>query len=305
MSETGLAIDMMALADLGQPTKIALEIHRQMRDQFGSVPRRIPLADIAKAVGILGIQFCEGVSFDGTLVIGSEGGAIGIRKGMRSGRENFTLGHEIGHFLIPTHRTRQSFVCQPSDLSRMRTNNFDQRPQQERIEVEANEFAAALLVPAPEYREERKKLGKACDVSHVRALAETFDTSQEVMAKIYVNQSDEKIAVITSHNGTVKRIIPQLGFPFLGLKKDAPLPEKALRHSFAAESPNNAISDLVDVATDNWLDRRGNITALYEQVFLQEDGWAMTLLMVDEEEVDDEADDRNWNRRSGRYSHQR
>ncbi len=303
MSELGIAIDMMALADLGQPTKIALEIHRQLRTQFGSVPRRIPLDGIAKAIGIIGIQIYEGVSFDGTLMIGPNGGAIGIRAGMRSGRHNFTLGHEIGHFLIPTHRIRQKFICEPVDMRRMRSTNFDQRPEQERIEIEANEFAAALLVAAPEYREERKKLGKTCDVSHVRALAETFDVSQEVMAKIYVNQSHEKIAIVTSHNGAVKRVItPQQGFPYLGLKKDAPLPKNALKHSFAKTSAINSISDLVETATDAWLERRGNITALYEQVFLQEEGWAMTLLIVEERDEDEETDDRNWNRRSSRYS---
>ena len=290
----------MELADLGQPAKLAYEIHRQLRLQFGSVPRRIPLAGIAKAVGIVAIEAVENVSFDGTLVIGSEGGAIGIRKGMRSGRYNFTLGHEIGHYLIPTHRHRRSFVCQPVDMARTRSGNFDLRPQQERIEIEANEFSAALLVPVPEYRDERKQLGKNCDVSHVRTLADIFGVSQEVMAKIYVMSADEKLAVVTSHNGIVKRVIPQPGFPFLGLKKDVPLPPGALTRAFASKGSNNSISDLVEVDSHTWLDSRGNVTAVYEQAFLQESGWAMTLLAVDEIEVDEEEDDRNWNRGSHR-----
>jgi len=301
MSEKEIEIDLMELADIGQPTKIALEIHRQLRIQFGTVPPRVPLAGIAKAVGIVGIQFVEGVSFDGTLVVGSEGGAIGIRKGMRTGRENFTLGHEIGHFLIPTHRRRDRFVCEPRDMARTRAGNFDQRPQEERIEVEANEFSAALLVPVPEYRDERKRLGTACDVSHVRTLAETFDVSQEVMAKLYVTSSDEKVAIVTSHNGIVRRVIPQQGFPFLGLRKDVPLPTNALARTFAVKGANDPISNLAEVETHTWLDKPGAVSAMYEQVFLQEDGWAMTLLMIDEEQVDEEDDDRNWNRRSGRH----
>ncbi|MDP3495295.1 MAG: ImmA/IrrE family metallo-endopeptidase [Hyphomonadaceae bacterium] len=293
---------MMELADVGQPTKIAHEIHRQLRARFGSVPRRMPLSQLASAVGIEGIALFDGTSFEGTLVLQDGRAAIGIRKGMRSGRHNFTLAHEIGHFLIPTHRLqRQRFLCETVDMRRVRGGNFSERPEQERIEVEANEFAAALVVPMPEYGMERKALGSACDIAHVRQLAETFDVSQEVMAKIYVLNTDEKAAIITSKGGVVQRVIPQPGFPFLGLKKGALIPNAAVTRSFGLTTANDPISELREVASDIWLERSGNVSAIYEQVFVQEEGWAMTLLLVDEQEDDDEADDRNWNRRSSRY----
>jgi hypothetical protein len=299
MTGVEIEIDMMPLADLGQPSKIALEIHRQLRLQFGSVPRRIPLAGIAKAIGIVGIQMVEGTSFEGTLVIANGKGAIGIRTGMRSGRYNFTLGHEIGHFLIPTHRgQRQEFMCEPADMTRVRGGNFAAKPPLERIEVEANEFSATLLVPAQEFGQERRALGSVCDVSHIRQLAETFDVSQEVMAKIYVLAADERTAIITSHKGEVRRVIPKPGFPFLGLKKGSLIPGGALTRSFSAA--NDPISNLVEVETHTWLEQRGTVSALYEQVFVQEDGWAMTLLIADEEEADEDNDDKNWNRRSDR-----
>lgn len=301
MSITAVDIDMMELADLGQPTKIALDIHRQLRVQFGTVPRRMPLSALAEAVGILGIKLFEGTSFEGTLVLQDGRAAIGIRKGMRSGRHNFTLAHEIGHFLIPTHRLqRQQFLCEPVDMRRMRSGNFGARPEQERIEVEANEFAAALVVPMPEYLSERRALGAACDVAHIRQLAETFDVSQEVMAKIYVLSSDEKAAIITSKDGVVKRVIPQPGFPYLGLTKGALIPGGAVTRKFSVTAANDPVSALEEVATHTWLDRQGAVSALYEQVFVQEDGWAMTLLVVDENDDDEDTDDSNWNRRNSR-----
>lgn len=302
MSADPIEIEMMELADIGQPTKLAHEIHRQLRAQFGSVPRRMPLASLASAVGIEGIALFDGTSFEGTLVLQDGRAAIGIRKGMRSGRHNFTLAHEIGHFLIPTHRLqRQQFLCEAVDMRRVRGGNFSERPEQERIEVEANEFAAALVVPMAEYGMERQALGSACDVAHIRQLAETFDVSQEVMAKIYVMNADEKAAIVTSKNGLVQRVIPQPGFPFLGLKKGAPIPSAAVTRSFGLTAANNPISELREVDSDIWLERSGNVSATYEQVFVQEEGWAMTLLLVDEQDDDDEADDRNWNRRSSRY----
>lgn len=301
MIEPVVEIEMMELADLGQPTKLALEIHRQLRLQFGSVPRKMPLSGLAKAIGIVGVQLFEGTSFEGTLLVKDGRGAIGLRQGMRPGRHNFTFAHEIGHFLIPAHRLqRQHFQCDSADLWRVRSGNFTQRPPLEQIEVEANEFAAALLVPAPEYRLERKALGAACDVAHVRALAKTFGVSQEVMAKVYVTASDEKAAIITSKDGLVQRVISQPGFPYLGLSKGAQIPNGSLTRSFRLSAANDPISGLAEIETDVWLDRRGSVSALYEQVFIQEDGWVMTLLLVDEEEIDEDDDDRNWNRRSDR-----
>jgi Zn-dependent peptidase ImmA (M78 family) len=303
MSEVAPVIDLMELADLGQPLKIAAEIHRQIRAQYGSVPLRMPLEALAGAVGIVGVKEFATDAFEGTLVVKDGVGAIGLREGMRSGRRNFTLGHELGHFLIPSHRfSKTRFECAKRDMTneRGKASAWDNRPVQERIEVEANEFAAALIVPAVEFGHERRKLGAACDVTHVRHLAEAFDVSQEMMAGLYVRAADEPIAVVTSCNGEVRRVIPAPGFPYLGLRRGAPVPKAAMTHSFRSSEATGAISSLDQVPTDAWLEKQGRVSALYEQVFLQEEGWAMTLLAIDQEEVDEEADDSNWSRRSAR-----
>lgn len=300
MASAEVQIDMMELADLGQPIKLAHEIHRQLRVQFDSVPTKVPLAAIAAAIGIEVIEEHSSDTIEGMLVIQDNRGAVSLNKAMRPGRRNFTLGHEIGHFLIPTHRLRTQFKCAKNDMGRERSGgNWDKRPEPERIEVEANEFSAALLVPMPEFRVERRRLGTGCDVEHIRQLAELFAVSQEVMAKNYVNASDEPAAVITSHNGIVKRVIPQKGFPFLGLKGGRPIPIGSLTQSFKPTG-NDPISSLCEVPTHAWLEERGAVSSLYEQVFIQEDGWVMTLLVAEVEEADDDDDDRNWSRRSQR-----
>jgi Zn-dependent peptidase ImmA (M78 family) len=302
MSDEAIDIDMMALADIGQPARLALEMHKQLREKFGTVPRRIPLEAIAKSIGIVSVRDVDVDAFEGTLVIKDGKGAIGLRKGLRSGRRNFTLGHEIGHFLIPTHRTRRErFECAKADMNRVRGGNWEKTPPQERIEVEANEFSATLLVPGPEYKEERRKLGKGSDVTHVRKLADIFDVSQEMLASIYVRMADEKIAIITSQNGRVARVIPAKGFPYLGLSSGVPVPSASLTHRYPKKAAVDSVSDLAEVRIDSWVERPGQVTALYEQVLVQKSGWATTLLMIDEDEADDEADDRNWNRRNARF----
>jgi len=230
------------------------------------------------------------------------GMSIGLRQRLPSGRRNFTLGRELGHFLVPTHRLRRErFDCAKSDINRVHSN-WDNTPPLERIEIEANEFSATLMVPGPEFKEDRRKLGKGSDVTHIKALAGKFDVSQEMMATIYVRMADEKIAIVTSQNGRVRRVIvPGKAFPYLGLAKDMPIPDASLTHHFIRDAMIGASSDLREVQTHSWLENQGQVTALYEQVLVQKKGWATTLLMIDQDDPDDEEDDRNWNRRNSAF----
>lgn len=294
-----ITIDLMELADIGQPLKLAFELHRQIRAQLGAVSLRVPLEQIAKALGIVGIREYDTDNFEGTLVISDGAGAVGLRKGMPSGRRNFTLGHEIGHFVIPSHRiVKSKFECSTSDLRRARPKDkWDAVPHEERIEIEANEFSAALVVPMPEYRAERRKLSKACDLDQVRVLARKFDVSLEVMAKVYVTSADELTAIVISKDRKVQRVIPAPNFPYLGLRAGMPIPDLSLTRRWPSPSTIGTVSEMKDVPTHAWLEKRGRVEALYEQVFAQKNGYATTLLTVDMSDDDEEEDDRRWNRR--------
>ncbi|MFY7850244.1 MAG: hypothetical protein ACOVQ6_00475 [Brevundimonas sp.] len=118
------------------------------------------------------------------------------------------------------------------------------------------------------------------------------------MARIYVDQADCKIAIIHSRNGLVQGFTLPREFPYLGLKRGLPIPSGCLTKEFLTSQSAGSASNLKEVRSSVWIEGSNSITALYEQVLLQRDGWATTLLMVDEDEEDDEADDRNWNRRT-------
>ena len=303
MSLPSPQIDLMPLADIGNPKRLALEIHKQLRQQYGSVPTQMPLEALAQAVGIVGIKEFETSSFDGTLVTKDGVGAIGLRKGLPSGRRNFTLGHELGHFLIPTHQVRGKFECSSKVMrfGRGKAAEWDRKPEVERIEVEANEFSATLLVPVPEFREERTKLGRTSDVAHVKTLAQIFAVSQEMMAQIYVTQSAAKSAIILSQSGVVKRVIPKSDFPFLGLRAGAELPRLSLTKQFQRSNDTGSTSSADEVDVHTWIEVQGLVTSVVEQVTLQRDGWATTLLTVEEDDRDNEVDDRSWNRNNSRW----
>lgn len=65
-----------------------------------------------------------------------------------AGRTNFTLAHELGHYLVHRHtRTSGRFECGEKDMLDENQQTFD-------IEAEANMFAASLLMPNHDFREQ-------------------------------------------------------------------------------------------------------------------------------------------------------
>jgi hypothetical protein len=80
--------------------------------------------------------------FDGALVRakGTPFGAIIVRDSIReSGRKNFTVAHEIGHFVLPGHEDAD-LVCTSTEVGNWSGSTKG-------VEREANEFAAELLMP--------------------------------------------------------------------------------------------------------------------------------------------------------------
>jgi hypothetical protein len=80
--------------------------------------------------------------FDGALVRakGTPFGAIIVRDSIReSGRKNFTVAHEIGHFILPGHEDAD-LVCTSTEVGNWSGSTKG-------VEREANEFAAELLMP--------------------------------------------------------------------------------------------------------------------------------------------------------------
>src|SRR5262249_16243047 len=99
------------------------------------------LSDVARRLN-LKVKEVDAEGFDGALVR-AEGltcGTIAVRQSIREmGRKNFTIAHEIGHYILPGH-DRSEAVCSPSDIG----NWSDTAQERER---QADEFAAELLLP--------------------------------------------------------------------------------------------------------------------------------------------------------------
>jgi hypothetical protein len=92
-------------------------------------------------------------------------------------RRRFTIGHELGHWVM--HRTgQQSLFCRKPSIEAAET---DERPELPEPEVEANAFAAALLMPAHLIRERYEKCSGKRD--RFEQMCEEFDSSGAAMSR--------------------------------------------------------------------------------------------------------------------------
>lgn len=88
-------------------------------------------------------------------------------------RQIFTIAHELGHYFLHG-RLREEFVDGEFVMNRDENTKFDEE------ELEANEFAGNLMMPAG--RIERTLKGRAPTEKQVLELADTFRVSPLAMA---------------------------------------------------------------------------------------------------------------------------
>lgn len=106
-----------------------------------------------------------------------------------SARGRFTLAHELGHFHIPEHR-RQLMSGRPPHGSH--TGAFDSADSVE--ELEADTFAANLLMPPARFVPRLRALGKL-PLQSITTLRKEFDTSLESTA-IQTMRHDNRVVAI-------------------------------------------------------------------------------------------------------------
>ena len=105
------------------------------------VPAKM-LPKIAKAENIKLREVTGSDNFLGSLVKSPKGSLyICVNSGIENiGRKNFTLAHELGHFVLEHHLHTSSFICNESDIA----EEGDASTPNER---EANYFASCFLLP--------------------------------------------------------------------------------------------------------------------------------------------------------------
>ncbi|KQT87173.1 ImmA/IrrE family metallo-endopeptidase [Methylobacterium sp. Leaf466] len=245
-----------------------------------NLPVPVPIQELCTRLGILRIEDFDTNEFEGVLLTDakrSEGSILAKRGG--EPRRRFTIAHELGHFLMGHHVPDQPgrFECKSSDLLRVNAKEGDQR---QRREVEANRFATLILMP-PHLLRGAMAGFREPDLQHVLALARDFSVGKETAARSYVQYHPARIAIVVAGNGRVQRCYRSLSFPAIICAVGSPVPTSSLYHS-GSQRPNIA-SDIAACSPDLWIDVKRDLRApsLYEQVYLQQKGFAMILLRLD------------------------
>ena len=161
---------------------------------------------IAAALG-LGLQEAEVDGFDGALVRATNLplGAIVIRKSIReASRKNFTIAHEIGHFVLSAS-DRTSLACASSDVANWSDTSKD-------MERQADEFAAELLMPAALV--EAIIHGESPSLQLIEEIARKSRTSLSAAAWRYCDLAKESCAVVWSTDRAISWSKRAAGFGF-------------------------------------------------------------------------------------------
>lgn len=271
-----LTLDRIELADIYNPELLVEAIYKQKPD----MPIPIPIEELVIANDIRKVERLAGApEFVGMLATDETKnmGQIWIGGSMRATRQRFTIAHEFGHFLLPHHKDMK-YECTSNDLSQ---NETGATPEAER-EWEANRFAAELMLPKQQFVKRLGKVAAPC-LSHIQRLAKDFDMSIEATARRYLNLSGFSCCLIFSKNGVITKY-PAKSSDFrywLNLK-----PKQKVPAISTAAIQGEGLDDLNDIAADEWLSIDG-VSApdyIHEQTLYQEQGYAVTLLWIEDSE---------------------
>lgn len=161
----------------------------------------------------LDLRQVEADGFEGALIRDKNlpVGTIAVRESIREvGRKNFTIAHELGHFVLPGH-DRASLACIASDIA-----NWADASAERELEREADEFAAELLMPASLVEAISKSTPPSLQV--IERIARKAGTSLSAAAWRYCDLAAEKCAVVWSTEGAIQWAKRSPGFSFFLLK---------------------------------------------------------------------------------------
>lgn len=286
----------VARMDLDGPTSPSALVAKILAAEPGlTLP--IPIDEIARQLDIQDIREIETDGFVGSLVTDNSrsDGFIMLKAGLMPERRRFTIGHELGHFLMVHHKASAGgFACTDADFGRWR--HAEMTPQM-RQEVEANEFAALLLMP-PRMWEREMASFRSPDLDQIREMKNRFSVSRDAAARQFATYHDQAVAIVVVKDGKVLRIYRNVSrFPKLRVDRGHAVPQGSLYHR--AKKVLSTPSDIAEARAEQWLESEWGkpMPELFEQVVFQRDGHAQIMLWA-EAVADDEYEDADEDRTS-------
>jgi hypothetical protein len=140
------------------------------------------------------------------------------------GRINFTLGHELGHYLLHRHLAPEGFRCSSRDM-------LDWKSEHGQIEAQANTFASFLLMPLDDFREQIRS--QEITMALMRHLSDRYEVSITAAILKWLGITDKRAMIVVSKDGFIdwawgsKRLFKS-GIYYRARQETVPLPELSL-----------------------------------------------------------------------------
>ncbi|TNE75242.1 MAG: ImmA/IrrE family metallo-endopeptidase [Gammaproteobacteria bacterium] len=196
------------------------------------------------------IAFTLNASVRRMILSGCEGQIIGthsraiitINSNSDPGRQRFSLGHELGHW-INDRGKNLTYQCSDADMRQYTAGSTDFKRQKE---VRANRFSAELLMPSylfNRYHPEREITGET-----VRYLSNLFNVSR-TSASIRLVEATDRPCMIVCWNPSGKR---------KWFFRNSTVPESVWPHNMILQpSYTFGETNAIEVDADQWINSKG------------------------------------------------
>ena len=193
-------------------------------------------------------------------------------------RLRFSIGHELGHFHIDEHREALVRGETHSSEPGFRSKN----PK----ELQADEFAAALLIPAHLMEQPINKRG-FMSLDEVLGISERCATSLYATTIRYVRMASEACLVVLAQHGVIKSSFSsdEARYTRFGKIEISSLPASSPGHRLAKQFGSKEISEQKHPVT-SWFAREEEI-AVWENCTNVGEGYTISFLSIDSDEDKD------------------
>lgn len=237
---------------------------------------------VAKRVGLRIVEV-EAEAFEGSLVRALDGpkGIVAINEAIREpSRKRFTIGHEIGHYLLPGHRNLEN-VCAGGVIESWQ-KGLNQP------ELEANEFAVELLLPLKYVRDALQL--KDPSLRSIARVATEFETSLTATTLRFVDLTDLPCVAVWSEKKRARWYRRSSAFPFYLSKESLPSAESFAGWLFDGRRGPEDFAEVPAKAWMEWRDADKVVRVLEHSIRLPNYDAVLTLLWCTLRDIVDEDD---------------
>lgn len=122
--------------------------------------------------------------------------AILYDKGHASkGRRNFTQAHEFAHYLVHRRHTSKPFQCSRRDM-------WEWNTEYGRMEAEANSFAAFVLMPPDDFREQTRDFRRPT-LPEFETLKNRYEVSLTAVVLNWLKSTRSRAMIVVSRDGFI------------------------------------------------------------------------------------------------------